>query len=577
MRRPRLSVVQLSRLFFCLVLTFISCKAYFHPGVPDTHDGENHLARFANYKIAIREGQFPPRFAPNLYHRLGYPVFNYNYPLANLVSLPFSVAKIPYHFTFKIIMFSSVFVAIYATWLWLTKLGVPFWGRVVASTSFAASPYLFQSIIFRGNVGEVMALSLILCWLLWVEYSSDRKAVIEQRSLLSRIFSLESVLGGSILGAFFLSHNVTVLFATPLILGWSLWRQRSTQDGLLRTITALLFGLGLSVWFWIPALAEQSSIVVGGSALAQQYAQHFPTFRQLVSSSIQFGYSYVGSVDSLSFALGLTQLGAIGCSIGLVIADRLGKKHRHTKDQSTFLIFFIATILLTLLQTTVTHSLWQTTPLVRFIQFPWRLGLLALIANTFLVGYVFQRNIAWQKYLLVLLVVIQTVILLRLAPVGYINKPSLHYDLFEQSTTTSNENLARNFTFSELGDWQPVPTVLSGQAEINVLSWNGSRRSYQAIVSSPALIAEPTMNFPGWQTTIESNSTSQPVSYEDDQLIGGRIAYRLEPGTFTVHSQFTQWTWPRVLGNALSFLTFATALCTVASLFFAQRREKHDS
>jgi len=79
------------RLFFYLALAAISCRHFLNQGVPVTHDGHNHLVRFANYKIAVRELHFPPRLAPNLVNGYGYPVFNYNYPLANLISLPFSI------------------------------------------------------------------------------------------------------------------------------------------------------------------------------------------------------------------------------------------------------------------------------------------------------------------------------------------------------------------------------------------------------------------------------------------------------------------------------------------------------
>ncbi len=82
-------------------------KPYLNDKFPYTHDGENHLARFANYKLAVKQGQIPPRFAPNLVNRYGYPVFNYNYPLANLASLPLSLFKLNYELSFKIIALAS--------------------------------------------------------------------------------------------------------------------------------------------------------------------------------------------------------------------------------------------------------------------------------------------------------------------------------------------------------------------------------------------------------------------------------------------------------------------------------------
>ncbi len=44
----------------------------FHSGFPFTHDGENHLARIANYAVALKQGQFPPRWAPTFWSS-GFP------------------------------------------------------------------------------------------------------------------------------------------------------------------------------------------------------------------------------------------------------------------------------------------------------------------------------------------------------------------------------------------------------------------------------------------------------------------------------------------------------------------------
>ena len=113
---------KLAIFFIILFLTWINTKGLWHAGFPYTHDGENHLARFANYKIALREGQFPPRFAPNLLNHYGYPVFNYNYPLANILSIPFSIMKINYELTFKILVIFFVMFGLLGFNYWLRKL-----------------------------------------------------------------------------------------------------------------------------------------------------------------------------------------------------------------------------------------------------------------------------------------------------------------------------------------------------------------------------------------------------------------------------------------------------------------------
>ena len=76
-----------------LVVLVFACVCFLRqlwlPGFPYTHDGENHLARIANYAVALRQGQFPPRWAPSFWAGYGYPVFNFNYPLLNIAAVPF--------------------------------------------------------------------------------------------------------------------------------------------------------------------------------------------------------------------------------------------------------------------------------------------------------------------------------------------------------------------------------------------------------------------------------------------------------------------------------------------------------
>ena len=187
---------------FMIGLSLIVARIYFKAEFPYTHDGENHLARFANYKIALREGQFPPRWAPNLMNRYGYPVFNYNYPLANLLSLPFSILDIHYELTFKIIAGSFIVFGLWGLWRWLKKLQLKVDARLFGLSLFAFSPFLTNLIFFRGNIGELMAYGLFP-WLLYlIEVARKRKLNLIEILLIT---------------AFSLAHNVTVFFAAPIL------------------------------------------------------------------------------------------------------------------------------------------------------------------------------------------------------------------------------------------------------------------------------------------------------------------------------------------------------------------------
>ena len=127
------------------------------------------------------------------------------------------------------------------------------------------------------------------------------------------------------------------------------------------------------------------------------------------------------------------------------------------------------------------------------------------------------------------------------------------YDLFPQSTSTLNENLPKGFTYLLIGDWQPAPSALVGEFTANVADWTGSRRYYHLNVTQDALVVEPTMYFPGWETTING----ELIEYVDVSEAEGRLGYRLPAGEYEVETRFTQNTWPRMVGNSLSVLAVA--------------------
>src|SRR3989344_3977144 len=149
-------------------------RPYLRSGVPYTHDGENHLARFANYKVAVREVQIPPRFAPNLMNHYGYPVFNYNYPLLNILSLPFSILGVHYELAFKLLMLGGLGLGAWGVYRWLAVAGFSRSARFFSIGAYLLAPFTVNLVFVRGNVGEVWALALFP-WLLWFSKALKRE------------------------------------------------------------------------------------------------------------------------------------------------------------------------------------------------------------------------------------------------------------------------------------------------------------------------------------------------------------------------------------------------------------------
>lgn len=515
---------------FLIILALISIHPYLSSKFPYTHDGENHLARFANYKIAIREGQFPPRFAPNLLNHYGYPVFNYNYPLANVLSLPFSFLKINYELTFKILVFSFILFGLFGVNHWLKTHKIEKTARFFSLAIFALTPYLINALSYRGNIGEIMAFNLLP----WLFYFIDKQDKWKNKSL-GNLFQVV------VFTMFFLSHNVAVLFGTPLLIIYALYKYRKEISRQINLLTSFTLGLLSSLWFWLPAVLEKKQIILDNAELSQDYVNHFPTFSQLLFSPFEFGFSKVGSVDSLSFNLGLTTIFILLFSLIIVVKQR--KKVNH------YYRFLLSVIVLTVLfQLSLTSPIWGIIPLANFIQFPWRLTMFTNLLILPLAGFVFMNVNKTSKTILLFLVFIQLITVLKVRPADYFHKNIIDYDAFSQTTSTANENLPKEFTYSEFADWQPTPTILNGEGSINVINWQGSQRSYQLSLQSDSTIVEPTANFIGWETT----ANNEKMEYLDNEDIKGRLAYQLPAGDYTVSSKFTQKTWPRIIGNTIS-------------------------
>lgn len=537
-------------LSIAFILTLVVVKPYFHTGFPYTHDGENHLARFANYKIAFREGQIPPRFAPNLMNHYGYPVFNYNYPLANLLSLPFSFLKINYEITFKILAAVFILTGLSGVFCWLDKFKISYGAVLFGTITYAASPFIWSTILFRGNIGEIMAWGLFP-WLLYL--------VESLRGSGGWAYKLK----GLVMALFMLSHNISVVFGLPIVIIYSFFRHKIDKLFWTRFLSVLGFGIALSLWFWLPAVAEKNLVNVGDVALVEGFATHFPSLRQLFFSPLGFGFSLPGKVDSLSFSLGLIQIATLFLS-GLILLKTFLQKNKNSGNNTLLKLFVLGSLLLILFQLEITLPIWKLVPLASFIQFPWRLSLFLSVLSAGVGSMLWSKISSKLKWLLLGLLSLQLLSFSKAKPVDYFHRNNIDYDAFSQSTTTNNENLPKDFTYEDIGDWQPTPKIINGSGEIKVDYWSGSRRQYQLELTSSATLVEPTMNFAGWDTVAFIDGEKLRIDYLNDDEIGGRVAYRLEtPGKYKITTQFTQRTWPRLIGNGVSIVAILLALSLI--------------
>ncbi len=509
---------------------------------PYTHDGENHLARFMNTAATMRQGQIPPRFAPDVFSGYGFPVLHYNYPLANLLAVPFVWLKLHPATIFALQSWFALTLGVSAVWYtsrrWLAREQ-----SFLVSLFYLFSPPLISMLYWRGSVGEILAYGLVpvIVWsvIRWSSFQSLRNWWLLTLSFL----------------AFGLAHNVLLLILGPWILMFVLWYSWKF-GGLKGTIVSGLASIGMTLWFWIPALLELDLIVLASDSLASQAMDHTLTWWQIWFSPVGFGFSFPGIQDSLGFGLGVPAILVLVLSTAFLLASAWKTSFRY---RSAWLIFGVLLAVSLFFSWDGSALFWEKLPFLALIQFPWRWMALSSLVLLPILGLLLLSLPRWSWVYCVLLVslLFQANWLLARPLADRVGHDAMYYRLFPYTTTTRNENRPRTFTAEVLPDWQPAPSVLSGQAEISVQRWNGSSREYTVLVSEPTVIVEPTVFFPGWKTTVNGEKTSY-----DLEVAQGRIAYELsaQDDPQTVKSVFSERTVIRGVSEILSLGVFGVVI-----------------
>jgi hypothetical protein len=431
--------------------------------------------------------------------------------------------------------------------------------RKFALAGLFSAPFLINTIWFRGNIGELWAIALfpLALWLTEVWIKKPNKT--------NFLWGL-----GVVAIAILLAHNIAALMLTPLLIVYGLfapdWKNK------LKLVCVWILAILSTLWFWLPALAEKSTIVLDDAKFFQDYSHYFVTPAQLFFAPLQFGFVYFGSISGLNLSLGVLTLTVLLLTL---LWGALTLRTKLTTDQFRAGFLTLVCLALIYLQTASSLWLWQLIPVLKYLQFPWRLTLPLIILVLPLLAFWWQwaseRKTRWLKILLLTLLAIQFLPLFSLKAVDYFHKTIVDYDAYGQTTSTLNENLPKGYRFIEFGDWQPTPAILKGAGTITVRAWSGTHRRYSLNLAQPSSIVEPSIVWLGFETT----ANGKRVSYSDSDQIQGRLAYELPAGNYEIKTDFTQNSWARQTGNSISLITLLSCGVWFVVSYFRQKHDKN--
>jgi hypothetical protein len=480
-----------------LVLSLPALVSLVHPGFLQTDDGNWMIIRFSAFYQALRDGQFPVRWLGRLNQGFGYPVADFLYPGFLYLGIPLQILTSNVVMTVKLLFGLSLFASSVGMYLWLSSRFDRF-SSAVGALVYLYTPYHLYDMTQRGSLGEVLALAVVP----FVFWALERGSWI--------IFSLTFAL-------LILSHNTLAVMFTPVITlyaGMLVW---SDQVKIRHFLGSFLLGIGLSAFFWLPALFDL----------------RYTVFHQTVISDWQQYFA----------GLSLIGWGTLAIAFSAILLLFL-QKNRIKIQLWLLLSFFLAVVVGSLFLSTAASSfLWKILP-VQFVQFPFRFLSLTVLATAYLSAWVVEKKVLAG---IVLSILVFLSCLPYLQSESYQLHDSGYFDTNEATTTVKNEYMPV---------WvRQLPTTHASDlvASTHMIVTGASKSSHHFAFTLMAPKQTPVMinqlYFPGWEVFVDGRKTDVHPSNPQ-----GLLSFSLSKGQHQIIGRFGETPF-RFFADILSLLS----------------------
>ncbi len=238
-------------LLILLLLALPAAQPLFSPLLTDGFDNVFHLWRAVQIDALLSDGVLFSRWAPQMAHGFGYPLFQFQAPLSAYVAALAHRLGLAWPVALNLIFALALVLSGVSMWL----LGRALWGKLgglISAAAYLYAPYHAYDIFNRGSLSAATAwvFAPLVLWGIWQWQTEDRRrglgtAVLAQLALM-------------------LSHEPTAYAFYPLFFLWTVWHLPETvwqTAAGWRTTTShflpMLLGLASSAFFWLPALLER--------------------------------------------------------------------------------------------------------------------------------------------------------------------------------------------------------------------------------------------------------------------------------------------------------------------------------
>jgi hypothetical protein len=509
----------MSRLRYTTVLLILTALlpilALCKPGLPVTHDGQDHVARIANFYQSFSEGNIVPRWAANLNWGYGHPVLMFLYPLPSYVASFFHFIGFSFVDSTKLVFGISFIASVLFMYLFLRDSH----GVLPAAAGaflYGFAPYRFVDLYVRGALGEHVAF-VFPPLILWGLYGLSQKRSISRWGLLTTVATF----------GLLLSHNAISLMIFPLVslyvlYLWFFITKKSTRF-LISSLISLLFGFLWSAFFWIPAYFEGKYTLRDIVTRGEIPGRTVPFFRFLYSP-----WNYGGGNEFTK------QIGFAGWLVFAVSLFSFYKRPKIRLILGVFILLFIGTLLM---MTDLSLPVWNTITLLQKFQFPWRFLTITTVLIPLIAAYVFtifsERK---QSFFLIIIIIISVLTTANMwQPKGYKTyNESFFTGIYNSTTDTGESSPIWSVRFMEYRPSAHIG-VITGQAFIIEQKRTTTEHNYVIKASEQTRLLENTLYFPGWKVMLDKKEI---VAEFQDPQYRGLLTFSVPPGNHSLQILF---------------------------------------
>ena len=517
-------------LLLLLTVSILPLFDLLHQGLPVTHDGQDHVARIANFYLSLSEGHIVPRWAGNLNWGYGHPILMFLYPLPSYMASLFHLVGFSFVDATKLVFAVAYIASIFAMYLW----GRAQFGNIsgfIGALLYGFAPYRFVDLYVRGAIGEHVAF-------IWPP------VIFFGLLQLARNKRFAGVIIAVAMAGLILSHNAISLMVLPLIALYGLYlyffEAKTRFQFMVHGSWFISLGFLLSSFFWMPAFFEGKYTlrdIVTKGGLHDRFVSPF----QFIYTSWNYGGG-----NQLDKSIGLAQWLSVIASLYLFWKTRRKEIRWFV---GTCLVVFLSSLIL---MTAPSEIIWQNIALLQKFQFPWRLLTASVIVTAAIAAAC--SSLFKKKLLHYIAGGIVFITLLSTFPMWkakeYQVKPERFYtDIYESTTDTGESSPIWSVRFMERRPAAPIE-VIDGQVTITSLGRSTTLHRYEIAASKKTRIVENTLYFPGWKIYVDGVETL--VEFQDPNY-RGLMTFWVEEGTHMVEAVFGE-TKLRRTSNALSII-----------------------